>query len=47
MTALDRTKQGQFTLEHCLDRDDWDADKIFDAIERTALLQANEAEAEA
>lgn len=33
-TYLQRIKQGPFTLEDCLDKDDWNADNIYAAIER-------------
>jgi len=34
-TFLRRTKQGQFTEEDCLPRDDWDPDAIYAAIDQT------------
>lgn len=34
MTILTRTKQGQFTLEDSLEKDDWTADNIYAAIEK-------------
>jgi len=33
-TLLERTKQGQFTIDGALRKDDWSADAIYDAIER-------------
>ncbi len=33
-TYLQRTKQGPFTLEDCLEKEDWNADNIYAAIER-------------
>ena len=32
-TFLERTKQGQFTLQHCLKQEDWTADNIYAEIE--------------
>jgi tRNA pseudouridine55 synthase len=32
-TSLQRTQQGPFTLSHTLPREDWTADKIYQAIE--------------
>lgn len=34
-TLLQRTKQGPFTLEHALQKEQWTADNIYEAIERT------------
>jgi tRNA pseudouridine55 synthase len=33
-TYLERTKQGQFTTEDCLVKDDWNPDNIYAAIDR-------------
>ena len=33
-TVLTRTKQGQFTLEDCIDKPDWSPDTIYDAIDK-------------
>ncbi|GAX21360.1 tRNA pseudouridine55 synthase [Fistulifera solaris] len=38
-TYLQRTKQGPFTLEDCLEKEDWNADNIYAAIERHQTLQ--------
>ena len=35
MTSLERTKQGPFLPEHCLKEDDWTAENIWDAIEKS------------
>jgi tRNA pseudouridine55 synthase len=33
MTALERTKQGQFTLENSLQKEDWSPENIYKAID--------------
>ena len=39
-TYLERTQQGQFTLEDCLEKDDWSADNINAAIDRQNEIRA-------
>jgi tRNA pseudouridine55 synthase len=40
MTSLERTKQGVFLTEHCLDQEDWTPENISDAIEKCKVLLA-------
>jgi tRNA pseudouridine55 synthase len=40
MTSLERTKQGVFLTEHCLDQEDWTPENICDAIEKCKVLLA-------
>ena len=40
--GLKRTKQGQFSLEDCLSKEDWSADNIFAEVERHNRLRADE-----
>ena len=40
MTSLERTKQGVFLTEHCLDQEDWNPENIWDAIEKCKVLLA-------
>lgn len=42
MTALERTKQAQFTLENCLVQDDWSPENIYAALDKSnaARLEA-------
>jgi tRNA pseudouridine55 synthase len=40
-TLLQRTKQGPFTLEHTLPREEWTAGNIYKSIERTKTLFGN------
>lgn len=43
MTALKRTQQGQFTMEDVLEKKDWTADNIYDAIDKVnAEREAND-----
>mmetsp|Transcript_16076 Transcript_16076/g.25021 ORF Transcript_16076/g.25021 Transcript_16076/m.25021 type:complete len:338 (+) Transcript_16076:71-1084(+) len=42
--VLTRVKSGQFTLEGCIKRDDWDADKIYAAIDKINEQRAAETE---
>lgn len=42
-TILQRTKQGPFTLEHTLPKEEWTADNIYKAIETTKELIAHNA----
>jgi len=39
MTSLERTKQGQFSLEDCLDKDDWSPDNIYAAVDKSNSLR--------
>jgi hypothetical protein len=39
MTGLVRTKQGPFVLGDALKREDWTADKIYEAIERSNKIR--------
>lgn len=41
-TLLERTKQGQFTLEDCLAKSEWNADNIYTAIEKFNHVRAAE-----
>ncbi len=38
MTSLERTQQGQFTLDVAIPRDDWSADNIYAAVEKTNAI---------
>jgi tRNA pseudouridine55 synthase len=40
MTSLERTKQGVFLTDHCLDQEDWTPENIYDAIEKCKVLLA-------
>lgn len=42
MTALERTKQGQFTIDDCLWKDDWTPDNIFAAIDKINAVRQKE-----
>ena len=44
-TLLQRIKQGPFTLEHALPREEWTADNIYNAIERSKDLLVTDADA--
>lgn len=45
MKSLERTKQGPYLPEHCLGEDDWTAQNVYEAIERTSfVLQEDEEE---
>uniref|UniRef100_A0A7S1ZFC1 tRNA pseudouridylate synthase B C-terminal domain-containing protein n=1 Tax=Ditylum brightwellii TaxID=49249 RepID=A0A7S1ZFC1_9STRA len=46
MISLVRTKQGPFELEHCLDKEDWNADKIYECIRASEKLFLDEEEEE-
>jgi tRNA pseudouridine55 synthase len=46
VTSLERTEQGQFTLEDCLIKDDWTLDNIFSAVARANAKRKAEAEKE-
>mmetsp|Transcript_9647 Transcript_9647/g.13619 ORF Transcript_9647/g.13619 Transcript_9647/m.13619 type:complete len:119 (-) Transcript_9647:1265-1621(-) len=43
-TVLTRVKSGQFTLDDCIKRDDWDADNIYAAIDKINEERAAETE---
>ena len=43
-TYLQRIKQGPFVLEDCLDKDDWNVDNIYAAIERHLVVNEEELE---
>eukprot|EP00339_Tiarina_fusa_P021214 CAMPEP_0117021570 /NCGR_PEP_ID=MMETSP0472-20121206/16252_1 /TAXON_ID=693140 ORGANISM="Tiarina fusus, Strain LIS" /NCGR_SAMPLE_ID=MMETSP0472 /ASSEMBLY_ACC=CAM_ASM_000603 /LENGTH=50 /DNA_ID=CAMNT_0004727075 /DNA_START=10 /DNA_END=162 /DNA_ORIENTATION=- len=38
MTSLERTKQGVFLPEHCLQEEEWTPDRIWKAIEESQEL---------
>ena len=52
MTSLERTKQGPFLPEHCLEEKDWTAENIWNAIEtsrnegRTGWIEDSEEDSE-
>jgi len=42
VTSLQRTQQGQFTLDDCLVKEDWTVDNIYAAVERTNAKRKTE-----
>jgi tRNA pseudouridine55 synthase len=41
-TYLERTQHGQFTLDDCIEKDEWNADNIYAAVERQNTLQEDD-----
>lgn len=46
MDSLERTKQGPYLPVHCLGEDDWTAQNVYEAIERTSILLQEDEEEE-
>ena len=46
MTALERTQQGQFTMNDVLEKKDWNADSLYAAIDKVNQMRQTEADTE-